>query len=148
MNCGENILDIVRIEAYPFDAIRLPFGYSRRRTITYGAITITGDPVQVSLLLQSASLSSQRQEDAGGPYYTNTLQWQADTTNDDVLEQLSELENTPHHYIIYMYGGKRRLLYNESRFGKSLATVRSSDEENATISINIKSRLPLLAIKE
>jgi len=146
--CAEESLEIVRIEAYTLDQITIPPSYLRSRTIPVAQVKITGTPTIVSLRQQSARPASNRAEDEAGPYFTNSLSWQSDDTSPETMTQIADLENNEHHFIYYLYGGARRLMYNEDGFGQSFAQVTGGEEEGANVNISMQSRMPVLSIIE
>lgn len=147
INCTEQPLEIVRIEAYPLDAITIPRQFTHQRVIESSKVIVKGEPVKLSLREQSATSGCTKAEDRSGPYFNISLSWQTDDTSDEAISQLSPLETNPHHYIIYIYGGQRRLLYNEDGFASSFANTQTTDEETATVSLSYISRIPILHIK-
>lgn len=146
--CSEETLEIVRIEAYKIDQITIPSGYLRERTIPASQVHITGTPTLVSLRQQTARPGSNRAEDEAGPYFTNSLAWQTDDTSTETMRQINDLENNEHHFIYHLYGGARRLMYNEDGFGQSFASVSGGEEESANVNVSMQSRMPTLMIIE
>ncbi|MDR1980375.1 MAG: hypothetical protein LBQ39_01985 [Tannerellaceae bacterium] len=145
--CEELNLEVVRIDAYPQEAITLPVGYTQKRTVPASALTLSGQPLSLSLREQTGNVKSVRSEDAAGPLFTNTIQWQADDTSATTLAQIHALETADYHFIVYTYGGKRRLIYNEDANGRTHADINTSDEETANLSYTIHSRLPVLLVE-
>jgi hypothetical protein len=145
--CEELNLEVIRIDAYPQEAITLPVGYTQKRTIPASALSLSGQPLSLSLREQTGSVKSVRTEDAAGPLFTNTLQWQADDASASTLAQIHALETADYHFIVHTYGGRRRLLYNEDAIGRTLADISTSDEETANLTYTIHSRIPVLLIE-
>lgn len=146
--CSEESLEIVRIEAYTLDQISIPPSYMRDRTIPASKVLITGTPTLVSLRQQSARPASDRAEDDAGPYFTNSLSWQTDDTSAETMVQIATLENNEHHFIYHLYGGARRLMYNEDGFSQSFAQATGGEEETLNVRISMTARMPTLLIVE
>lgn len=146
--CAEENLEIVRIEAYAIDQITVAPSFIRERVIPRSKIIFIGEPTVLSLRQQTARPGSNRDEDEAGPYFTNSLSWQTDDTSVETLEQIAQLENNEHHFIYHLYGGSPRLIYNEDGFGQSFAQITGGEEESASISITIQSRMPIFMITE
>lgn len=111
------------------------------------SFTFTGSPIPLSVKELTAQAGCSLEHSDAGPIYENTLSWETDGVSPEVLEQISDLEASPCHFVLETEDGFRKLIFNWGGIGKIIARDTSSGEEHTlTPSLTFRSRMPIITI--
>lgn len=147
MSCFEFIGDIVSIEAYAYDQIRLPYDFMFAPSISADSVLFSGNPIKVIMEDNSASASYSSEDSSSGNIFTNNLTWGNNEPDADAYSQYGSLMEGRYHFLLTTSTGKKKLIYNWHKVGKVNQSANTGDSEDSiTLTYAGKSRIPILTL--
>lgn len=149
MICSDSFGEIKSIQAYPFDAIQLPFTYTFSLCVPRSSVIISGDPEELDVAENSAMATCLDENSASGKVFQNSLTWNTEDVSVDVMNQIEKLISQKYHFIYHTYDGKTKLIYNWNKAGSVTHNSQNGDSgEVMSVSYNGNSLVPILTLTD